>query len=294
MEHSYIEERDIADRYLMGKLSAEERMRFEEHLEDCEQCLERLETSDGLRAGLRVIAAEEVEKARADTQAGFLTRIDRYGRTAKAAMLAAIFLLIALPQLWMIRELSRARRDQAQATTNAAEWRRKYEEREQASRDLIKEAPGRGRQSSMPRDQSSDSSERERELRPRRADGIEVKRDSVGAAPVFALSVARGAEPDLSQPVNRIELTPASKLIVLLLELEPDPGLQSYRAAISTADGRSVWRQSQLTPNSRDGLSLSLQSDLLKPGNYLLALEGITTDNRHVLAGRYTFSVITR
>jgi hypothetical protein len=294
MEHSYIEERDIADRYLMGKLSAEERMRFEEHLEDCEQCIERLETSDGLRAGLRIIAAEEVEKARASAQAGFLARIDRYGRTAKAAMLAAIFLLIALPQLWMIRELSRARRDLAQATTNAAEWRRKYEENEQASRDLIKDMTGRGEQPSMRRDQSSVSSERKRELSPRQPDGMEVKRPSNGAAPVFALSVARGAEPDMSQPVNRIELTQASKLIVLLLELGPDPRLKSYRAAISTADGRSVWRQSQLTPNTKDGLSLSLNSDLLKPGNYLLALEGITTDNRNVLAGRYTFSVTTR
>jgi Putative zinc-finger len=294
MEHSYIEDRDIAGRYLMGKLSAEERMRFEEHLENCVQCLDRLATIDGFRNGLRIVAVEEVERAHANTRARLLSRVDRFSRASRAAVLAGILLLIASPLGWVILELRGARRDLVQATQTAAEWQRKYEEREQAARNLMQELPARNQRSSAQQDQPAPQSEREREVRQRPADGVGLATAPDGIVPVFALSVARSEELNLSRPANRIKLSPASKSIILLLELGPDPGLLSYRAVISTADGRSIWRESQLTPNFRDVLALSFNSSLFKPGNYLLTLEGLTADNRYVLAAQYTFQVIAQ
>jgi Putative zinc-finger len=294
MEHSYIEERDIADRYLSGRLSSEERKRFEEHLENCVQCLDQLETDDGLRTGLRIVAAEDVERARVNARAGLLARVDRFSRASKAAMLAGILLLIACSLGLMILELSSARRDLAQATRSAVEWQRKYEEREQAARNQLKEEPALDRHSSAPQDRLAAQSERELEVRPRAADRVEQATAPNGVVPVFALSVTRSGEPDLSQPDNRIGLSPTSKLIILLLELGPDPGLQSYRANISTADGRSIWRESRLMPSFRDRLALSFNPRLFKPGDYLLALEGLTAENRYVLTARYTFRVITQ
>src|SRR5919109_357409 len=98
MEHSYVDEHNIADCYVLGKLSAEERLRFEEHCENCMQCSDQLEAIDGLRTGL------------------------------------------------LILDWSRSRRNLAQITLSVAEWRRKYEEREQAARDLMKEAQARDQQ----------------------------------------------------------------------------------------------------------------------------------------------------
>lgn len=46
------DEHNIADRYLMDKLSAAERTRFEEHFVDCQECLARLETTKDFRAAL--------------------------------------------------------------------------------------------------------------------------------------------------------------------------------------------------------------------------------------------------
>jgi hypothetical protein len=169
MEHSYIEEHNIAERYLLGKLSVQEHMRFEEHLNNCAQCVNLLEVIDGLRTGLQIVAA-----------------------------------------------------------------------------------------------------------------------------PVFALSATRDGDSGLAQPVNRIKLSPKSKLIVLLLELSPDPGLQSYRAAISTSDGRNIWRERDLKPSSDDALALSFNSGLFKPGNYLLTLEGLTAQKSYVPIAKYTFGVFTR
>jgi hypothetical protein len=292
MEHSYIEEHNIADLYLMGKLSAEEGLRFEEHCENCMQCFDQLETIVGMRRGLRIVAGEEVRRSRAYLEAGLLARIARLSRATRAALLAGVILLIALPLGSLILEWSRARRNLTRATQIAGEWQRKYEERELAMRDLMKEMQARDRQSSAQQDRATVQPGRERVDHSRMPNETEQADVSQAVVPVFALSDRRGEEPDLSRPANRIRLSPSSKWIILLLELGPDPGLQSYRAAISRADGRSIWRASQLKPNSNDALALSFNASRFKPGNYLLTLEGLTTQNRYVLVARYTFSAI--
>jgi RHS repeat-associated protein len=70
-------------------------------------------------------------------------------------------------------------------------------------------------------------------------------------------------DPDGMDPIT-VDLN-----IVLLLELGPEPGLQSYRVAISTADGRNIWSESNLEPTSDNALALGLYSSLFKPGKLL-------------------------
>lgn len=294
MEHSYIEEHNIADCYLLGKLSAEERIRFEEHCENCMQCSDQLEAIDGLRTGLRIVAGEEVWRPRARLKTGALARGPRLSRASRVALLAGAILLIALPMGLLILEWSRYRRDLAQVTQSVAEWRRKYEEREQAARDLMKEMQARDQQLSAQRDRFAAQSEGKREDRSRPANGMEKASARQAVAPVFALRAMRSEGPDLPRPANQITLPTPPKLIVLLLELGPDTDFQSYRVAISAANGRSIWRESQLTPSSKDTVALSLNSSLFKSGDYLLTLEGLDTQGRYVLIARHTFGVITR
>jgi len=282
MEHSYIEEHNIAERYLLDKLSAQERMRFEEHLKNCVQCVNLLEVIGGLRMGLQIVAAKEIGRRRAYVEAGLLAWIARLSRAKQAVLLAGVILLIALP----ILEWSRARRELVRATQTAAEWQRRYEEREQAAHNLTKEMQARDQLAARP--------ESERRDRPRLPNEAKNVTPPQVVVPVFALSVTRSSVPDLAQPVNQIKLSPTSKLIILLLESEPDPGLRYYRAAISTADGRNIWRESNLSAISNDALALSFNSSLFKPGNYLLTLEGLTTQNRYVMIAQYTFGVLTQ
>ncbi|HKP12904.1 MAG TPA: zf-HC2 domain-containing protein, partial [Blastocatellia bacterium] len=58
MEHEQIDQSDFIDRYLMGKLSAEESTSFEEHFVDCPRCLDRLQTTDRFLQGLRLAGVE--------------------------------------------------------------------------------------------------------------------------------------------------------------------------------------------------------------------------------------------
>jgi hypothetical protein len=76
MEHSYIEDHNIAERYLSGKLSPEERMRFEEHFVDCTQCLDRLEPIDDHRDGLKPTAAEEAFRRAPVSRWGYLLTLE--------------------------------------------------------------------------------------------------------------------------------------------------------------------------------------------------------------------------
>jgi hypothetical protein len=282
MEHSYIEEQNIAERYLLDKLSPQERMRFEGHLKNCVQCVKLLEVIGGLRMGLQIVAAKEIGRRRAFAEAGLLAWIARLSRAKQAVLLAGVILFIAAPILgW-----SRARRELVRATQTAAEWQRRYEEREQAAHNLTKEMQAR--------DQLAARLESERGDRPRLPNEAKTVTPPQVVVPVFALSVTRSGGPDLTQPDNQIKLPVTSKLIILLLESEPDPGLRSYRAAISTADGRNIWRESNLSAISTDSIALSFNSSLFKPGNYVLTLEGLTTQNRYVLIAQYTFGVLTQ
>jgi len=294
MEHSYIEEQNIVDRYLLGKLSAEERTRFEEHCESCMRCSDQLEAVDGLRTGLRIVAGEEVWRPRARVKAGALVRLVRLSRASQVALLVSAILLIALPMGLLILEWSRSRRDMAQISLSVAESRRKYEEREQAARDLIKETQALDQQLSAQRDRFAARSEGKREDRSRPANGMEKAAARQAVVPVFALRALRSDGPDLPRPAYQITLPSPPKQIVLLLELGPDTDFQSYRVAISAADGWSIWRGSQLTSSSKDTIALGLNSSLFKSGDYLLTLEGLTAQGRYVLIARHTFSVITR
>lgn len=293
MDHLYIEEHSIPDHYLMGKLSAEERLRFEEHFVDCTQCLKRLETTEDFRVALRAVAAEEAAQSRAYFQAGLLARIARLSRARQAALLAgAIFLLAALPSAFFTWQATSARRELAQAKLASAEWQRKYEEREQAARDLANEMQAREQQSAAQRDQLAAQLEQEREARERQAEEREKTKRSRAGLPVFALSIVRSVGADPTQPVNQIKLSRPSPWIILSLELEPDPDIQSYRATLSTA-GDQLWSASNLQPNARDALDLSLNSSIFKPGNYQLALEGLTAQGRYVPVAKYSFRAIT-
>lgn len=290
MDHHYIEEQNIPDRYLLGKLPAEERARFEEHFIDCRECLDRLETTEDFRGALRAVAVEDAMRGFA--QVGLLARILRKARLNNvrraALLLGAIMLLAAMPlALWII-ERDRARDDQAQFTST--ELQRQYEESRQRAERLERELQESQRHSAEQRGQLEAQLERERQERARLADELEkLKRPQV-AAPVFILSVARsgGAGP----PVNRISLPRSAPRIILSPEMEPGPDLQSYRATLRTADNRTIWSASNLRLNSKDALNLSFNTSLFNPGDYLLTLEGLTQQGSYVPVAKYPFQTV--
>ncbi len=59
MDHSYIEEHNLIERYALGRLSPDQQVDFEEHFATCAQCLEGVELAQDLGSALRSVAAED-------------------------------------------------------------------------------------------------------------------------------------------------------------------------------------------------------------------------------------------
>ena len=293
VDHRYIEEADITDRYLLGKLPPEEQDRFEEHFVDCPECLDRLETTREFRRALKAAVAEDAARSRAYVQAGLTAWLIRRSRWQRAALLlATIFLPAALATAFFVPKVRRAREELEQAKKAASDWQRRYEEQQQAASRLEKELREVNANSTEPRRQIETRQERESQTPP--VGDREVARSSPPQvpAPVFALSIVRSADPGLSEPANRISLPRSARSFVLSLELENDTGVQSYRVTITSDDQRVVWKGSNLKPRSKDTLRIKLDSDLVGAGDYQLTLEGLTREGDYVPAGKYGFRVI--
>ena len=328
MEHWYIEDNNLVDLYLLGRLSAEERMRFEQHFIDCPECLDWLERTSELRAGLRVWSGKNIrqlspgfepEESRSKSPAGqewLLTPtgrewragqampVERIGpaglwarmaglsQVGQAALLAAAAMLIAGPMAWVIWEWRSNGHKLAQAEQAASAWQRRYEEQLQKVHDLTGGMQAREEQFSAQHAQLAAQLERERKARGRLEDRVDNREEDRALVSILTLSVERSTRPDPSKPINRIALSRLSKLTVLWLELGTDSDLPSYRATLLTIEGSKLWTESGLKPNSRGALALGLHSGLFKPGIYLLTVEGLTGPEHYAAIAKYSFRVL--
>jgi hypothetical protein len=114
----------------------------------------------------------------------------------------------------------------------------------------------------------------------------------VGAT--FYLSTARGAESDTSEPVNRVTMQPDLQWIILSLGGRIEPGFQSLRATLKDSTGRDIWKRSGLPAISQEPLSVAIPSALLRTGNYVFTVEGLSPEGRYLAAGVYRLRVLTR
>ena len=104
MDHRDIEDREVIERYLQGRLGEEETGEFEAHLLECGECFDKVRFGEDLGRALRVAAAEDV--ARAAGEAGILAWIRAAGRR-RAAAWALVLALAVAPTFLFLRERAR-------------------------------------------------------------------------------------------------------------------------------------------------------------------------------------------
>ncbi len=116
MDHPRIDEEEILDHYLAGRLPAEEEARFEEHLFECAECLEKVRWGEELRRGLREVVTEDA--ARAGVALGLVAwlRRRRPAQLVALATLATMALaLVVLPSAIVLRQRGKLRGLQEEA-----------------------------------------------------------------------------------------------------------------------------------------------------------------------------------
>src|SRR5262245_9264674 len=275
MDHTDVEAQDVVDRYVMGKLSAEDAERFEEHYLSCPECLDRLELAESMQRGFKRAAGQDAARLAATRQLALLAWLSRLGRSRQLAVLAmAVFIIAVLPAGLALREigrqdreLARERERSAAGSRSAAEAGKLRSELEASRRDL----------------------ESERQAHASAVEQLAQARQPQGNVPILFLDAERGGGG--GEPSVRLRLPSKPGWIVLALTIDP-PYQPSYRVILRDAKGREVWRGGGLRIDERDSLSLSLPSGLLAPGDYTLAVEGLISGRKPVVAGRYAFRVL--
>jgi hypothetical protein len=101
---------------------------------------------------------------------------------------------------------------------------------------------------------------------------------------------------DTTQPApkNEIVISRSSQLIVLSPEFNPDPNIQTYRAAITTDDNHPIWRGDKLQLNLKGTIELGFSARLFRPGDYLFTLEGLTKQGNYIHISKYPFTVMIK
>jgi hypothetical protein len=269
MNHTEIEERQIAELYLMGKLPPGEASTFEEHYLSCQECLDRLELAESMERGFKRAAGQDAAQVAATRQIAVLAWLSRLGRSRQMAFLAMAVLVVAvLPGLLGLREVRERDRELA-ATRSALE-----QERQKTTAGSRTEAEAQRLQAEL--EASRIDLERERQARASADEQLADARRPQGNVPILFLNPERGG----GEPTHRLRLPKTPGWIVLALEVDP-PHRPSYRAVLRDAKGQELWRGDGLQLNEMETLSLSLPSTLLAPGDYT-----VEVDSR-----RFTFRV---
>jgi hypothetical protein len=117
MTHDEIAAQNLTERYVTGKLSPEESAQFEEHFVDCAECLDRLESAERLRDGLRRTGARQAVRPQAP-----------WPQTAW--LVAAALILACGVGVWFAVKF---RRESEQARLAALQWQHRYEAAQSAT-----------------------------------------------------------------------------------------------------------------------------------------------------------------
>lgn len=270
MNHGYIEEHEVVERYLLGQLAPEEAESFEEHYLSCQECLDRLELTESMERGFKRAAGQDA--AAAVRQLAAATWFSRLGRARQAAtLLMGVFVLLVVPGGLTLLQFGHLDRELADARKALAR------EREAAT--------GRGSEAAA---LSSDLAasrgelERERQAHARVEELLAEAGKPQGNLRIYDLDGERGAA---GEPTAQVRRTPG---VIFRLAIDP-PHPPSYLAVVRDSRGREVTRLTGLQSDESDTLTLRLGSDPLAPGDYTIT---ISAGGKPVPGGRFAFRVL--
>ncbi len=256
MDHAYIDAADIVSRYVLRRLNAEEEQAFEAHFVDCPECLDRIDQTKRLRAGLAALATNAAMSPSTATAGTSASTPAGAGMSRWLALAAGIVLgaALALAAAQIIGPRDRDRGEPSQQPPQAA------------APSVIPEAVTSAAPTADP--------------------------EKSAAVPVVALSIVRGATPGREAPATRVRLPEQqTPFVVLLLDIGA-PSFKSYRVTLTKIDQTTttdVWTADHLSPTTREALAVAVPSALLHPGNYAVRLDGDDRAGRAVAAGHYAF-----
>lgn len=289
MEHEEINRLNLIDRYLMGKLLAEENVSFEEHFVNCPQCIAELQTTKNFMQDLRLVAAEQafqMIRHQPKKASGHLLQM-LLGKPLAVAM-GCLLIAAAASAFFVINHTRNLRAAVDQAESFSKQWEQRYENERQSAVSADRKH----------QETESQQAEQVRALEARLKDE-EAQRTKIeaesgsrmlseGNQSVFVLASIRSSEPN-----NQITIPRSLAMIVLSIPIEEELQFKNYRITISDKRHGLLWEKRGVTPNLKlNSLFISFNRERFRPGDYSLTVEGIKKEGEKVVIGTYPFSII--
>jgi anti-sigma-K factor RskA len=277
-------ENDLIDEYVRQELSDAERERFEQRFLASAERRKRLEFAKAL---VTVISEEPATEKRVrawswrDSLYAFLSGLNP---AARVAFVAASILLV-VGAAWLFTQTLRLRRQVTQLEAQRQSQQKSLQQDLERERKRSEELNARLAQEKQQREQTEESL---RELG-ENADTTNPPPRPVIASLTLLAGVARGGG---VKPV--LSMTDDVRLVRLQIGIDPEEQYKTFAADLRSVSGRSIWTRENLSTRTRRGartLTLTLPATALKPGDYELALRGITDTSSTEDVGFYYFKV---
>jgi hypothetical protein len=289
MNHADVEELEVVDRYLRGRLAEEEAVQFEQHYLSCPACLDHLEAAEGLERGLKRAVAQDATRAvqvAAARQLAVVAWLTRLGRSRQAALLATGLLLVLLVPGLALRRAGELGRELQQTRSALAAERADGRPEGDADSARLRAALEESRRD-LARERQTAADKIAAAEQAAAAERGAARQPQVNLPLLFLEPQRGGPEPE---PAHRLRLPARPGWAVLSLTVEP-PHPPSYRVTLRGPGGREVWGGADLHPDALDVLTLGLPTELLAPGDYLLVVEG-PAGGRPASVARFPFRVL--
>jgi hypothetical protein len=272
LHHVRAVEKDLMDEYARGELSDPEREAFEQRFFASAHRRRQIEFA---RALMQVSGESPARASSAAATTSWWDSLFLFGRGLSPAQrfaLAALALFILIGGVWLFRESTRARREQAQIQPPS-------------------EATPPLQENATPKSTAERRAQNESQATPSPANQPEGRQTPppLVASLLLLPGTSRGSE---GHP--HLTITPATSTAQLRVVLESGDEYKTYRLELRTIAGKVVRSQSGLNAHAGHGgraVVLTLPASLLTTGDYELTLNGINEQKRAEPLGYYYFSV---
>jgi len=287
MNHEYINQFNLIDRYVLGKLGADEAQEFEKHFIDCPECVEQLQVTRSFVGDLKELAIQETLVS--SNKPTPLPRRWELGqlvpRRSWAAIAFGCLVLAGVFGFFGVRRLNRLEGELRQAREETSAINQQYQ------RGLETAAASEKEHQEAKQQLTQRLEELEKKLKTEGATNQSVRGSDAPDVnfPIFALVSIRGQAPS---PVE-ITLSASNSRFALSIPVEDTRVFTTYRVTINDYQAKTVWQRDGFRPDAYHSLSLSLKSSFLLPGNYDLKVEGLTS-NQWNTVGNYPFRIARR
>jgi hypothetical protein len=310
MDHEQINRFALIDRYLMGKLPAEERARFEEHFVDCPQCIAQLHTTKNFISDLRLVAAEQIAAAEQVVTAEQIVAAESASpiahhqpnrslgfylqsilRRPLALAFGCLLIAMVIGTVCMIVYTRQLRSEVNQANNRYEQLERRYEDERESAIATDRMHQETELQQSKQMQTLAAKLKDEEAQRTKMTAELNRQMRPAGNMPIFPLISVRGQERGGSETVNKIPLSGSSTMFAYSIQLVEEKQYDHYRITIFDDHKRRLWQSRRLIPDANSALSTPFDSNFFRPGYYSLIVEGVNKVGGRDKVGVYPFLI---